>query len=123
MRTLITATLLGAMALTGKVMAAPATSRDASTPSMHVQVVPGHRAILPDFDFKALQGEYQMSDGSILDVSGEDRTLYASLSGHPRTELVPIGSNVFAARGEDMVLRFERQSNSRNDVTVNMPKR
>ncbi len=123
MRPFITATLLSAMALSGSAMASPAAAGNAGAQSTHVQVVSGHRTLLPVDEFKGLQGEYQLTDGSTLDVSGEGRTLYATLDGHARTELIPIGRNTFAARGEDMILRFERQSNSRNDVTVNLPKK
>ncbi len=122
MRTVFTATLLSAMALSSVAIASPAAPEDNRTQGMHVQVIAGHRAILPDFEFKSLQGEYQMSDGRTLDVSGEGRTLYATLDGHARTELIPMGSNTFSTR-DDMILTFERQSNHRNDVTVNMPRK
>lgn len=123
MRTLITASVLTFLALSGTAMAAPAVPTDASASAMSVQVVAGSQRKLSLSEFKGLQGEYQMQDGSTLVVSGENRTLFAALDGHARTELIPLNSNVFAARGEDMVLTFERQSYSVNDVSINMPKK
>ncbi len=123
MRNLMTATLFTSLALSGAAMAAPAIPQDASATSMSVQVVAGPQLRLSASDVKVLQGQYQMSDGSTLNVTGEGRTLYAALDGHAKTELVPTGSNTFSARGEDMILTFERSSFVGNEVTVNMPKK
>jgi hypothetical protein len=123
MRTLITASLLSAMALSASAMASPTAPQDPGAQSMSVQVVPANKTKLSAYDFKGLQGQYQMSDGATLNVTGEDRVLFAELDGHARTELIPKGSNTFVARGADMILKFERQSNSTNDVSVNMPKK
>src|SRR4051812_12495055 len=123
MRTLIATTLLTTFALSGAAMAAPSVPLDASASAMHVQVVAGPQKKLSTFDFKVLQGEYKMTDGSTLTVTGENRTLYAVLDGHAKTELIPLGSDVFTARGEDMILTFDRSSYTSYDVSVNMPKK
>lgn len=121
MRTSIPAFLLSAIALPGIAMAAPAASQAA--PSISVRVVPAHRTELPAYDYKVLHGEYQMSNGTTLNVIGEGGTLYAELNGQARTELIPTGDKTFAARGADMLLAFERQAYSSNDVRINMPKK
>lgn len=122
MRTLITTSLLTAMTLSGAAMAAPAVPLDAGSQDLAQHAVANPRFRLSAAQYKALQGDYAMSDGRTLNVSSEGRKLFAELAGHARTELIPTGSNTFSARGEDMIVTFDNQGLMTNDVTVTLPK-
>lgn len=70
------------------------------------------------FMFDNVQGQYSLSDGRILTVTGkadaQERKLYADL-GDGMTEIVHVGKNRFVAVGKDVRLAFERP-NSRRPV-------
>lgn len=52
-----------------------------------------------------VSGSYQMSDGSILDVTDRERKLYVWLDGR-RNELHAIAHNQFATRDRNMTLSY-----------------
>jgi hypothetical protein len=107
MRTYTLLPLLAAMALSASAMAAPAAVTPDAAGVMAVQTIAGSAYKLRPAEFEGVQGSYGLSNGQTLRVWSAHRKLYADV-GQTTAELVPVASNVFVSRNEDIKLVFDQ---------------
>ena len=62
-------------------------------------------------EFEALRGQYALSDGRTLTVSGRPRRMTAQIDGLPAAELVAASPSVLVARNRQISLDFQQADN------------
>ena len=73
--------------------------------------VPARRLPRHAVDFGAYQGAYDLSNGSLLQLSSQGRRMYAQLDSGERTEIVGTGKDSFVALDRSLKMRFEPRRN------------
>jgi hypothetical protein len=81
------------------------------TASPSVIMLPSPVYVMASRDFEPLRGQYMLSDGRTLTVSGRPKRMKAQIDGLPPAELVAAGPNVLVARNRQMSLNFQQADN------------
>lgn len=69
--------------------------------------VPARRMPRYAIDFGAYQGAYDLSNGSVLQLSSQGRRMFAQLDDGERTEIVGTAQHSFVALDRSVQMRFE----------------
>jgi hypothetical protein len=103
-----TAVLLGALSLSVSAFAAPTMTLVAGgAATMSVQKVPGKGYKAAPADLHGVQGVYHFDNGRYLQLTTQNRKLYAQFNGEQREELVAVGPNAYASRSEGTQIEFD----------------
>lgn len=81
------------------------------TASPSVITLPSPVYVMASRDFEPLRGQYMLSDGRTLTVSGRPRRMKAQIDGLPPAELVAASPSVLVARNRQISLNFQQADN------------
>ena len=103
----------------GSPASAPLVQTFAVTGSSLVMALPEKPYVMQGPDYERLEGQYDLSDGKKLTLSGSPHRMVAELDGLPRTQLVAASPQLLISRDRLMHLSFELAPNGVvREVTV-----
>jgi len=81
------------------------------TAAPSVITLPSPVYVMASRDFEPLRGQYMLSDGRTLTVSGRPRRMKVQIDGLPPAELVAASPSVLVARNRQISLNFQLADN------------